>query len=209
MLIIFRIATVITSTYVTYCPYYVTSTISGSEVVYTYTSTSTVETVIPTTIAVYTTELTTCYETTEVYTTEVIATTYYTTVSAQSTIVVPVTITSAVQVTTAYTGKHSKFPLSQRTLRRSLVTYTYAPTAQPTVVIPVTEVNSVPVTVVTTPVYGAVTISSTITVATPKSNFTSSSAPAKVTSNNEGYAKCPSATTILCAGAIALFAALF
>lgn len=97
--------TVAYTTLTTLCPYYTTITEGGKTYTKTLTSTSTIVTKVPETIAktVYTTSLTTAYETTDVYVTETCPVTSYTTVIHGSTTVVTKTDTKSISVTKIYT----------------------------------------------------------------------------------------------------------
>lgn len=97
--------TVVLTTLSTLCPYYITTTEGGKVYTKTLTSTSTIVTKVPETISktVYTTSLTTAYESTEVYVSETCPVTSYTTVIEGSTTVVTKTDTKSISVTKIYT----------------------------------------------------------------------------------------------------------
>ncbi|KAI1842705.1 hypothetical protein JX265_002689 [Neoarthrinium moseri] len=85
------------------CPVTETKTVGGSTVVVTWTSTSTIKEVVPTTAIAYTSYTVTEHVSTEVYVTEECPETTYTTVSKGSTIYVTKTGTETVTKTKEYT----------------------------------------------------------------------------------------------------------
>ncbi|TAQ87746.1 hypothetical protein B7494_g3905 [Chlorociboria aeruginascens] len=122
-------------TYTTESPVIVTKTSAGSNYTKVYTTTSTIETILPTTITQYTTLApSTVTSFTEVFETTTCIESVYTTVSANTTIVETVTLTSTIPVTSTYTITSTSEP----------------PTTKATVYTPITIQTSVPEYIVVT-----------------------------------------------------------
>ncbi|KAG9233980.1 hypothetical protein BJ875DRAFT_424802 [Amylocarpus encephaloides] len=171
------VETYVLSTSTSYCPVTEIQTISGSALTVINTITSLIEVKVPTTIASYTTLLSTNYLTSNVYQATTCIESFYITVSAASTMTIPTTITNIIKITDKYT-----------------VTSTYGvPTTAATVVVPITRATSIPTTkIVTIPSEQTYTQPSTIVntipvitestytgpPATAPSNFTTTAPPA-------------------------------
>jgi hypothetical protein len=170
------------------CPVTETKTVGGSTVVVTWTSTSIIKTVVPTTVDVYTTKVTTEYETTDVFVTTTCPVTTYTTIVKGSTVEITQTDTKTLTVTKAYTVTEV-IPVTLTKAVETTVevtigageTVTQRPTVYVTVNGTVSQVVSKPPTTVIAPTTISTTAAPTTSspvVATPNAAFVNQKAPA-------------------------------